>query len=157
MSTAAYSFIFIYNLSLQVSITKDMEDKCLVVEGKGTCRQIQLLRTAILQLIHYDRAMSYGAFRSKANMYVMDGATMLYPRKSESAHCMLALEPYLGQVNRAHRDLAPAFILSMRSTCCSDDSWMKTFQTAFVVKVLYNTPYYIHVYLKSNCFCTQNK
>ena len=96
-----------------------------------------MLRKDILKLIHSDRAMSYGAFRSKANMYVMDGATMLYARQAESQQCMLALKPYvIGQVNRAHRERSSASTLAMRSACCNDDTtWMKTFQNAFVAKV----------------------
>lgn len=120
----------------QVSTHRDPEDKCIVILGEGTHQQIQILRKEILKLIHFDRAMSYGAFRSKANMYVMDGATMLYARRAESQQCMLALEPYVnGQVNRAHRDRSSASILTMRSACCDDDTWIKTFQDAFVTKV----------------------
>eukprot|EP01036_Dinobryon_divergens_P031105 gene31105-40450_t len=121
----------------QVSTYTVSEDKCTVFTGEGTHQQIQLLRKEILKLTHFDRAMSYGAFRSKANKYFMDGATMLFARQAESPQCMLALEPYaIGQVNRAHRERASASTLIMRSAPCGDDSWMKTFQTAFVAKTL---------------------
>ena len=61
---------------MQVSTYTVPEDKCTVFTGEGTHQQIQLLRKEILKLTHFDRAMSYGAFRSKANKYFMDGSTV---------------------------------------------------------------------------------
>ena len=131
---------------MQVSTYTLPVDKCIVISGEGTHQQILLLRKEILKLICFDRAMSYGAFRSKANKYVMDGATMLFARQAESQQqCMLALEPYaIGQVNRAHRERSSASTLTMRSAPCDNDSWMETFQTAFVTKVHTNAQYSIY-------------
>jgi hypothetical protein len=71
----------------------DDSHRQFIVRGYGTPYQIMLLKNELLLWIYFGRASSYGAIKTMASQYFMEGSTFVYPRGGENKDAMMKLKP----------------------------------------------------------------
>lgn len=110
----------------------------LVVRATGRCQQIQVLRQELLTLIYTGRLHSYGAIRSMASAYFMEGSSFLYAAGADSKAVMLQARPiYVDRYLLRHaHSMKELSTLSMScASKCSSDVWKVSFKTEIKAKV----------------------
>jgi RNA-dependent RNA polymerase len=111
----------------------------LVVHATGRYQQILVMRQELLTLIYTGRLHSYGAIRSMASAYFMEGSSFLYAAGTDSKACRLQARPmyvdrYLMRCAYCMKAIS-TISTNAAFNSSSGDVWKTAFKTEFCAKV----------------------